>query len=678
VAASSMTIVIPSCRGRRPLLALLDSVRRAAEEVERHERAMLDVVVAGTIDGATDQLVEASGNPVDVTIIAVESGSALAARNAGVAGARSELVWLVDDRTAVTAAALERHWYHDRRQGQVLMGPCPLPSGDPRAFDAPWWYEWRDRRLTEQGRVVDGRDCTFSNVSGPTSLLRQFPFDEQFRTERIADVEAGVRLLENGVEFAFDGAAGVRLAELPADCGPALMEDVGADRLRFLHSQPEHYSEVLDPAPGLVERTLRRALQSRVAPVAGRGLRIGGRALTSVVAPRAGRRQAMVRQFAQLASLYAGMAAAATDGEAAAVLRRSMRASLASAVIQRSRLARWWDEEVADRPRAGLLPLRVHHVHGPRPIRRDRRDLLAITTVRNGAFYIPSFLEHHRRLGIRHFLMLDNGSTDGTIELLCDQSDVTLYRTAVPYRTHENLMKRYMVRKHSKGKWNLFVDIDELFDYPASDRLDLLDLLGYLEHHGYTGLVAQMLDMFSAEPLAGTPAATADLRSTFRYFDVSDISRRPYEFDDRPGSKLESHHGGIRRTVFGSENSLTKAPLIFYDGEIETFVSWHHVRNARLADITALLLHYPFNRTFYEKAEEAARSGRYGIGASHEYRAYWSVLADDPNLSLHLPTAQEFVDIDQLVDLGFLLVSRPYQDWVAAHPSASPRRGPAR
>jgi Glycosyl transferase family 2 len=383
-----------------------------------------------------------------------------------------------------------------------------------------------------------------------------------------------------------------------------------------------------------------------------------------------------VRFYADLASVYGGMAEAAADAEAAAVLRRSMRASLASAIIQRGRLARWWDEKVADRARAASLPRRIHHVHGPRSIRRDARDVLAVTTVRNGAFYVPSFLEHHRRLGVRHFLVLDNGSTDGTIELLSAQPDVTLYRTAVPYRTYENLMKRYMVRKYSKEKWSLFVDIDELFDYPASDRLDLRDLLGYLEHHGYTALVAQMLDMFSAEPLAQSPAKTDDLRATFPFFDLSDISKRPYEFDDRPGSKLESHHGGIRRTVFGSENGLTKAPLLFLDDEIETFVGWHHVRQARLADITGVLLHYPFNRTFYEKAEEAARSGRYGLGASHEYRAYWSVLANDPDLSLHRPTAQPYVDVDHLVQLRFLLVSRPYLDWVASHPSPA-ATGPA-
>ncbi len=671
-----MTIVIPSGRGRGALLALLDSVTTAVDELPHGPPAGLDVVVAGAIDAATKEMIDArAGSRFTVAIVTVDGGP-LAARNAGIVGATGDLVWLVDDRTTVTAAALARHWCHDRSGGEVLMGPCSLPSGDPRAMDAAWWYELRDRRLADDGGVADPRDCTFSNVSAPSALLRRFPFDEHYRTECVADVEAGVRLLDDA-DIAFDLAAAVQTDGGLLTPDSALVEDIGADRLRLLRTHPDRYVQALDHSPGLVERSLRRSLELGSGRLAGWGLRTGGRALAGHVAPHGGSRQRLVRYYADLASTYGGMVAAADDAEAAAVLRRSMRVSLASAIIQRGRLARWWEAKVADRARASTLPLRIHHVHGPRPIRRDARDLLAVTTVRNGAFYIPCFLEHHRRLGIRHFLVLDNGSTDGTIELLREQPDVTLYRTAVPYRTYENLMKRYMVRKHSKDKWNVFVDIDELFDYPASDRLALPDLLAYLEHHGYTALVVQMLDMFSAEPLAQSPAKTDDLQSTFPYFDVSDISKRPYEFDDRPGSTLESHHGGIRRTVFGSENGLTKVPLIFLDDEIETFVGWHHVRKAHFADVTAVLLHYPFNRSFYEKAEEAARSGRYGLGASHEYRAYWSVLADHPDLSLHRPTAQTFVDVDQLVQLGFLRVSKPYLDWVAAHPSSAARTGPA-
>ncbi|HEY9630746.1 MAG TPA: hypothetical protein V6C84_25905 [Coleofasciculaceae cyanobacterium] len=60
------------------------------------------------------------------------------------------------------------------------------------------------------------------------------------------------------------------------------------------------------------------------------------------------------------------------------------------------------------------------------------------------------------------------------------------------------------------------------------------------------------------------------------------------------------------------KNSLTKAALVKMDDQIETFVDWHHVKNARLADISCLLLHYPFLSFFYEKGQEAVEAKRYG------------------------------------------------------------------
>jgi hypothetical protein len=130
---------------------------------------------------------------------------------------------------------------------------------------------------------------------------------------------------------------------------------------------------------------------------------------------------------------------------------------------------------------------------------------------------------------------------------------------------------------------------------------------------------------------------------------------------------LPMHRGGIRRTVFGTANGLTKVPLVFVDDVIETFVEWHHVRNGRLADTTCVLRHHPFVSTFYAKVEEAARSGRYGAVTSDEYRAYWAVLERAPDLSLRRDTAVRFIGVDQLVALGFLQESEKFRLWVVEH-----------
>ena len=656
-----MTIVIAVAGDFERTLALLESLTIAVAP-----SPAVDIVVMVTGDDRGERLV-AAGFPVDVRVAQSVKATVGAARNEGIAAARGEVTWLVDGRALVTKEAFESHWTHDRADSEVLVGPCAVPSGDPEAMDASWWYHHRDRRLGELGAITDPRDCSFANASAPTSLLRSMAFDEGYRTARMTDVDFGVRLLDAGVGIAFDRRAGIPVAgdgDRPWGSSAA----AGADRVRFLQRRPDRLPIVFRASPGRLERALRRWGSSWSGRRAAPAIDAGARGMAGVARRGPWRRwHGTVDYLADTLSLYSGVAIELAATDQTGTVGGALRASLDTSRPPRGRVARWGQEQVADRVRMALLPLRVHHVHGPNPVDCRPEELLAVTTVRNGAFYIPSFLEHHRRLGIAHFVVLDNGSTDGTIELLSAQPDVTVFRTSVPYRTHENLMKRHMVRQHSKGRWNLFVDIDELFDYPGSDRLALCDLLAYLTEHGYTAAVAQMLDLFPEEPLADSPAETADLLSVFPYFDISDISKHPYAYDDDPASTLHSHHGGIRRTVFSTDNGLTKAAVTFVDDEIETFVGWHHARRARFADISCALLHFPFTRTFYEKAEEAARTHRYGLGASHEYRAYWTVLCDDPKLSLHRPTAQRFRDVQQLVDLGFLQVSDRYRRWVLDH-----------
>ena len=64
-------------------------------------------------------------------------------------------------------------------------------------------------------------------------------------------------------------------------------------------------------------------------------------------------------------------------------------------------------------------------------------DILVAATVRNEMIRLPYFLEHYRKLGVGHFLFVDNGSDDGTAAWLAEQPDVSLWthaRTATSCR----------------------------------------------------------------------------------------------------------------------------------------------------------------------------------------------------------------------------------------------------
>ncbi len=54
-------------------------------------------------------------------------------------------------------------------------------------------------------------------------------------------------------------------------------------------------------------------------------------------------------------------------------------------------------------------------------------------TVRNEALRLPSTLRQHRALGVNRFFVVDNGSTDGTLDLLAGEPDVHVFTTADSY-----------------------------------------------------------------------------------------------------------------------------------------------------------------------------------------------------------------------------------------------------
>lgn len=320
--------------------------------------------------------------------------------------------------------------------------------------------------------------------------------------------------------------------------------------------------------------------------------------------------------------------------------------------------------------RGRLLPSRVRHIHGATAVRYGPDDVLVIVVVRNGASYVDAYVEHHQRMGAAHIVALDNGSTDGTIDLLRAHAGVTVLQTDAPYATYENTMKRYLAERFSAGRWNLTADIDEHFDYPGSDRLPLSGFLRYLNAHRFSAVAAQLLDLFAAHPIADArDEPGGSLLDRYPYYDTSAVDRRPYEWSDTPAPDVRMHWGGIRRTRFGTDNGLTKAALVLMNGRVRPFVNWHHATGARVADVTGLLRHFPFTSNFRAKVADAVDSGRYGTTTTNEYEKYGAQLQRHPDLSLLTPTAQRYAGLQPLLDDGFIVMSDQYRRWVDAHGS---------
>jgi glycosyltransferase involved in cell wall biosynthesis len=318
--------------------------------------------------------------------------------------------------------------------------------------------------------------------------------------------------------------------------------------------------------------------------------------------------------------------------------------------------------------RSIVLPNNVKHIYGSKNINYEINELIVLCVVRNGETYIKSFVEHYFSLGVKHIVFLDNGSTDNTIAIASKYSNVSILQTHCPYQKYETLMKRYLVKRFSKNRWNLFADIDELFDYPFSNILNLRELLTYLNKNSYTAVVAQMLDMFSNGSSFQDLIVNKNnsLKELNKYYDISNISKISYSWGLLSNTSIKMHWGGIRKTLFDTNNGLTKAPMIFINNKIKPFVDFHHVKNASIADFSCVLLHYPFACPFQEKVYEAVQTNRYQESASDEYRMYWNKLMQVPDLIINQKTAHELKSVNDLIN-GFLIVSEKYKKWVKLH-----------
>lgn len=139
-------------------------------------------------------------------------------------------------------------------------------------------------------------------------------------------------------------------------------------------------------------------------------------------------------------------------------------------------------------------------------------DILVFTTLRNEQIRLPYFLRYYRELGVRHFLMVDNGSDDGSTEYLLAQPDVSLWRTEASYKSSRYGIDwiNWLLRKYGTGHWTLTVDPDEFFVYPFCDTRPIDALTDWLDTYDIRAFPAMMLDMYPKGPIDAVPYRAGD------------------------------------------------------------------------------------------------------------------------------------------------------------------------
>lgn len=287
---------------------------------------------------------------------------------------------------------------------------------------------------------------------------------------------------------------------------------------------------------------------------------------------------------------------------------------------------------------------------------------ILFSTVRNEALRLPFFLDHYRRLGVVHFLFVDNGSTDGTGALLANANDTSVWHTTASYKR-----ARYgvdwlnaLLARHGRGRWILVADPDELLIYPHHETRKLPALTRWLEDQGEESFPTLLLDMYGRHAVAATPLTPGeDPVAAAPWFDSANyvVSRDPRY------RNLWIQGGPRMRVLFRDQPhaapALNKIPLVRWQRGFVYKTGAHDLLPRRLnktyatgggSKTSGVLLHPKFLDVLSTKVEEEM-TRRQHYAASKEYTSYARHGAD---LALWTPRSERYRDWRQLCELGLM------------------------
>lgn len=280
-----------------------------------------------------------------------------------------------------------------------------------------------------------------------------------------------------------------------------------------------------------------------------------------------------------------------------------------------------------------LKPMKVNH-------NINKKGVTLICVVKNDLERMKMLYEHHRNIGITHFVILDNDSNDGTLEWVLEQSDTDVYLVTEKFTS----LKKYgwinrIIDIYGFDKWYLYVDSDELFVYNDYENKSIEDLIKYCEKKRIYRLSSLMIDMYSKDGIFKTNASKESIKEKYRYFDTNSYSET-YSY------KGIVIRGGPRKRVMASNQDwlgpiLTKHPLFFFQkGNI--FESAHYIYPfINKSGIESALLHYKFLESDLIRYAKIATQGNFSRG-SLEYKKYIKAYEKNKDLTFIYNGSTEF------------------------------------
>ncbi|MDG4854828.1 MULTISPECIES: glycosyltransferase family 2 protein [unclassified Mesorhizobium] len=317
------------------------------------------------------------------------------------------------------------------------------------------------------------------------------------------------------------------------------------------------------------------------------------------------------------------------------------------------------------------------------PTEVGKREVLCFVGLRNEATLLPYFLDHYRKLGVDRFFFLDNGSTDGTRELILEQPDSHCFHTEGSHFAENVDPPRWvntLMNVFGTGHWCVSVDSDELLVYPDCEQAGLRQLCDYLDSTGAEAVIGNLVDMYADGPLAECSYDGS----------VPPVEASPY-FDPKPGwmrardgrHPPEQMFGGVRERAFWHGRfkqtlppCLTKVPIVRWERGRSYQVAQHAITEVNFSELRSALLHFKFVSGFRQKsASSLSENAQVKEKGLEERAAYMEALERNPKLALRDHRSVRYRDTAQLVELGWMKTSDRYAEFVSKQATRRLRDG---
>lgn len=274
---------------------------------------------------------------------------------------------------------------------------------------------------------------------------------------------------------------------------------------------------------------------------------------------------------------------------------------------------------------------------------------LVFVVVRNELARMKVFYEHYRRMGIERFVILDNGSDDGTLEWLVQQKGTKVYQILEAFETQKKTgWIEKLLLLEGRNQWCAVLDADELLDFVDSEHHTLTDLVRSASSRGYQRIEGVLLDMYARESLF---CASDDFVRELRYFDTDSYQLLRSQDSDPP--ILVTVNGGPRDRVLGGERALSKQAVFRFTLEM-LYVQCHYLYpllGGKELPCWYVLKHYKFLRS--DKAEYVRRAHEKSFyNSSAEYQFVEQI--QEQVLSFYDEHSREYRDSHSLAVLPFL------------------------